>query len=253
MAGIDDAYARVLKLTGQDQTPQEMTDYLNLLKERQGKVGELQDFAGRASLAKAFLTAGANPRGLLAGAIEGGQSYLTDAAANREKFDKLGLEYGKAMSDYKKSEIERNKGNFDAAEKLYDKAQDRMNNLEIAKMQHLKPTEFDKMFAQYSADEKAAGRVATYEGFRKAYTGADEDLVRLTKADAAIKAVKENMEYMALANSKKPEDKQKAAAMIAEVYRRYNIDPATGAVMGSQTASAGGGNRLKFDASGKQI
>jgi hypothetical protein len=112
------------------------------------------------------------------------------------------------------------------------------------------------MYAKFAEGEVAAGRQPSFESFRKAYSGADEDVARLDKAEKAVNVVKNDLSpggYMQLAASKKPEDRQKAAQMLAAVYQRYGVDPTTGAVIGSQTNSAGGGNRLKFDASGKQI
>jgi hypothetical protein len=44
---------------------------------------------------------------------------------------------------------------------------------------------------------------------------------------------------MQLAASKKPEDRQKAAQMLAAVYRRYGVDPTTGAITSAQVP---GGN-----------
>jgi hypothetical protein len=95
------------------------------------------------------------------------------------------------------------------------------------------------MYAKFAEGEVAAGRKPSFESFRKAYSGADEDLVRLTKADTAVKMLKEDLGYMQLAASKKPEDKQKAAQMLAAVYQRYGIDPTTGMVVGSQAAAPG--------------
>ena len=60
---------------------------------------------------------------------------------------------------------------------------------------------------------------------------------------------------MRYANSKKPEDQKKAADMVANVYKRYQIDPETGMPLasGSQTSSGSGGTTLRFNARGEQI
>jgi len=235
----EEALARYLKATGQDQTPQEMTDYLNMLKEKSGKVGEMSSEAGRMNKALAFLEAGSTPGGLGAAAIAGGKSFLKGEAANREKYDKIELEYGKAQNDYRKAEIERSKGNYDAAMKFEDKAKDREKDIAIAQMQIDRPGEFEKMYAKFAEGEVAAGRKPSFESFRKAYSGADEDLVRLDKAEKAVNVVRNDLSpggYMQLAASKKPEDRQKAAQLLAAVYQRYGIDPTTGSLTGSQTA-----------------
>lgn len=65
-------------------------------------------------------------------------------------------------------------------------------------------------------------------------------MTRLVKADAAVKAVKENPANMALALSKKPEDKEKYNKLIADTYRRYGIDPETGMPLASGQTAPGG-------------
>ena len=163
------------------------------------------------------------------------ESYLLGSAANKKEMDKIELDFARARADISKARREEAKGNFELAEKLYDNTQKRLNE----RLQATKPSEFDRMYSVFAQGETAAGRKPTFESFRRAYSGADEDLVRLTKADAAIKVVKDSMEYMRYANSKKPEDQKKAADMIAQVYKRYNIDPETGMPLGSSQAPSG--------------
>ena len=95
---------------------------------------------------------------------------------------------------------------------------------------------------------KAAGRTPSFEGFKRSSTFSDETskLQAVVKADTVLA---NDMNYLALANSKKPEDRQKAAEIRRAKVEEY-VSYLSG---GQQTASAGGGNRLRFDASGKQI
>jgi hypothetical protein len=189
---------------------------------------------------------------MLSVASESLGTFAKGEGTAREKLRAAEAADKKIAADIEKGQRLEARGDYAAAQKAYDSAADRESRLQIAN----RPGEFEKMYAKFAEGEIAAGRKPSFETFRKAYSGADEDLTRLVKADAAIKMLKEDTTpggYMQLAASKKPEDRQKAAQMLAAVYQRYNVDPTTGGVIGSQTAGAGGGNRLKFDASGKQI
>ena len=193
----------------------------------------------RNAMAMGFLKFASDPRGIGSGAVEGFKEYLMSSASNKKEMDKIELDFAKIQADLTKAEREEAKGNFELAEKLFDNVQKRANE----RLQATKPSEFDRMYSVFAKGEIDAGRKPTFESFRRAYSGADEDLTRLVKADAAIKVLKEDFSpggYAQLANSKKPEDQKKAADMIANVYRRYNIDPATGMPLGSSQAPTGG-------------
>jgi hypothetical protein len=203
-------------------------------------------------MAEAFSKFGSTAGPMLSVASESLGTFAKGEGTAREKLRAAEAADKKIAADIEKGQRLEARGDYAAAQKAYDSAADRESRLQIAN----RPGEFEKMYAKFAEGEIAAGRKPSFETFRKAYSGADEDLTRLVKADAAIKMLKEDTTpggYMQLAASKKPEDRQKAAQMLAAVYQRYNVDPTTGGVIGSQTAGAGGGNRLKFDASGKQV
>jgi hypothetical protein len=203
-------------------------------------------------MAEAFGRFGSTAGPMLSVASESLGGFAKGEGVARKELRAAEAAEKKIASDIEKGQRAEARGDFATAQKAYDSAADRENRLQISN----RPGEFEKMYGVFAEGEKAAGRKPSFESFRKAYSGADEDLVRLTKSELAIKMLKEDTTpggYMQLAASKKPEDKQKAAEMLAAVYRRYGVDPTTGAVTGSQTASAGGGNKLKFDASGNQV
>lgn len=203
-------------------------------------------------MAEAFGRFGSTAGPMLGVAAESLGGFAKTEAAARKELRAAELTDKKIASDIEKGQRAEARGDYAAAQKAFDSAADRESRKEIAN----RPGEFEKMYAKFAEGEIAAGRKPSFESFRRAYSGQDEDLVRLTKADAAVKVLREDLSpggYMQLAASKKPEDRQKAAEMLAAVYRRYGIDPTTGAVAGTQTAGGGGGTTLRFDASGKQI
>ena len=235
MTGIGDAYKEVKGLLGTDKPNEQLQAYRNLIAGKQEGLGLRAEQMDRNAMAMGFLRFASDPRGIGSGAVEGFKEYLMSSASNKKEMDKIELDFAKIQADLTKAEREEAKGNFELAEKLFDNVQKRANE----RLQATKPSEFDRMYSVFAQGETAAGRKPTFESFRRAYSGADEDLVRLTKADAAIKVVKDSMEYMRYANSKKPEDQKKAADMIAQVYKRYNIDPETGMPLGSSQAPSG--------------
>jgi hypothetical protein len=203
-------------------------------------------------MAEAFARFGSTAGPMLGVASESLGGFAKGEAAARKELRAAELNDKKIASDIEKGQRAEARGDYAAAQKAFDSAADRESRKEIAN----RPGEFEKMYSKFAEGEIAAGRKPSFESFRRAYSGTDEDLVRLTKADAAVKILREDLSpggYMQLAASKKPEDRQKAAEMLAAVYRRYGVDPTTGAVAGTQTAGGGGGSTLRFDASGKQI
>jgi hypothetical protein len=250
MTGIGDAYKQVQGLLGTDKPDEQLAAYEDLIAGKQGQLGLRAGEMDRMSKAIGFLKMAQNPRGITAGALDGFESYLVSSAANKKEQDKIELDLAKVRADISKARREEAKGNFELAEKLYDNTQKRLSE----RMQATKPSEFDRMYSVYAQGEIAAGRKPSFEGFRRAYTGTDEDLARLSKAEIAVKALRENPANMQLAMSKKPEDKEKLNKMVADTYIFYGIDPTTGKPLSSgETASAGGGNRLRFNAKGEPV
>jgi hypothetical protein len=189
-------------------------------------------------MAEAFARFGSTAGPMLGVASESLGGFAKSEAAARKELRAAELTDKKIASDIEKGQRAEARGDYATAQKAYDSAADREARKEVAS----RPGEFEKMYRVFAEGEVAAGRKPTFDSFRKAYSGADEDLVRLTKADTAVKMLKEDMTpggYMQLAASKKPEDRQKAAQMLAAVYRRYGVDPTTGAITSAQVP---GGN-----------
>jgi hypothetical protein len=236
--GIDAALAARRKRLGIDGPGEKNEALMKALEERQAGMGKQSEADRYLRMAEAFAKFGSTAGPMLGVASEALGGFARGEAGARKEQDRMQMEGMKIQADLEKARRAEARGDLEAAEKLYTSAADRESRLQIAN----RPGEFEKMYGVFAEGEKAAGRKPSFESFRKAYSGADEDLVRLTKADAAIKMLKEDTTpggYMQLAASKKPEDRQKAAQMLAAVYQRYNVDPTTGGVIGSQAAAPG--------------
>jgi hypothetical protein len=233
--GIDAALAARRKRLGIAGPGEKNEALMRALEERQAGMGKQNEADRYLRMAEAFAKFGSTAGPIGSAAAEALGGFAKGEAGARKEQDRMQVEGMKVQADLEKARRAEARGDLEAAEKLYTSAEDRKNRLQVAS----RPGEFEKMYAKFAEGEVAAGRKPSFESFRKAYSGADEDLVRLTKADTAVKMLKEDLGYMQLAASKKPEDKQKAAQMLAAVYQRYGIDPTTGMVVGSQAAAPG--------------
>ena len=106
--------------------------YADMVAKQQAGLGDATSAKERANMAKAFLKMGANPRGFLAGAIEGGESYLTGAgeiAAGREAKE---MALAEARAKYAAGQRARAAGDIAASDKLFEEAAKLENQAKIA-------------------------------------------------------------------------------------------------------------------------
>jgi hypothetical protein len=104
-----------------------------MIAKQQAGLGAATSAKERANMAKAFLKMGANPRGFLAGAIEGGESYLTGAgeiAAGKEARETTLAE---ARSKYSAAQRARVAGDIATSDKLFQEAAKLEQEANIAK------------------------------------------------------------------------------------------------------------------------
>jgi len=106
----------------------------------------------------------------------------------------MDLELTKMQADLKKGERAEKRGNLDAAAKAFESAENRQlrlaemqNQLKVAGISASRSSEFEKQYAQYAADEKAAGRTPTFEGFKRA-ASLQDDAAKATGNREAAKA-----------------------------------------------------------------
>jgi len=91
------------------------------------------DAMERANRAKAFLKGGANPRGFLAGAIEGAESYLTGAGEIATAKQTKELALAEARAKYAAGQRARAAGDIAASDKLFGEAAKLESEANIAK------------------------------------------------------------------------------------------------------------------------
>jgi hypothetical protein len=246
--GLEAIIAENRRLAGLEEGPgAKSAAFMKMLEDREAGKAGARDSDRLLRAAKAFAKFGstAGPLGKVASEALG--DFTEGEIVARKEQDKLDIEGARLQAEVEKIQRLEAMGYVKEARAAADKLADRQKDYDVARMQKDRPGEFEKMYAVYSQNETDAGRKPTFEGFKKAYSSTDESgrLNAIFKADSVLA---NNTVYMGLANSKKPEDKQKAAQM-----RKDLIDEYMGAMGATQTAGAGGGNKLRFDKDGKQV
>jgi hypothetical protein len=225
--GINAALAARRKRLGVDGPGEKNEALMRALEERQTGLGKQNEADRYLRMAEAFAKFGstAGPIGRTASEALGG--FAKGEAAARKEQDKMQIEGMKIQADLEKARRAEERGDLDAAEKLYTSAADRENRLQVSREAANRPGEFEKMMAAYRANPKE------FEQFRKSLTAADETgrLNAMVKADTALAG---NLKYMNLLNSKKPEDQQEAATMRTNLINEYM------SALGATQASAPG-------------
>lgn len=167
------------------------------------------------------------------GAAEAVATYSKDVkeikAAERDLF--------KMQTELAKADDARKRGDFKGFQDHNEKARDYSLKLEklaldkeVAAAQkgyYSRPSQFSEQYALYAADEKAAGRQPTFEGFRKAL-GSSDEAAMLNRQRYADTALSQDTEYLKYSMSKKPEDQQRAREIRARIYRQYGLTSSSG-------------------------
>jgi len=148
----------------------------------------------------------------------GAQAGLAEYSRSKKELKDEERDLAKIDRDMRRAEEAMKRGDVDRAYDLYYKAK----TLEAQVASANKPSQFKEQYDIYSADERAAGRKPSFEGFRKSLGSGDDNqaLNRVRYADAALA---NSLDYMRLSRSDKPEDKQKAEQMRRDVYTRYGV------------------------------
>jgi len=227
--------------------PKTLADFFNQQKELgpKGQVGEgfekfIDEYTGdkdrlsrkeRLAMAKGFLKFGSTAGPIGKAAIEGFGEYATGAEAARDAEDKIKFETAKIKGDLDKARRAEQRGDVEGAQKAFDSAANRENQIKVAQMQLAKSSDFERKYALYAESEKAAGRTPSYEGFVRT-TSLQDDTTRLNAMTKADTFVAQN--YPQLIFSKKPEDIKKL-----QEIRNAKVAEYLGAVgMAPQTATA---------------
>jgi hypothetical protein len=229
--------------------------YADMVARQQAGLGAATSAKERANTAKAFLKAGANPRGFLPGAIEGAESYLTGAgeiAAGKETKE---MALAEARAKYAAGQRARAAGDIAASDKLFNDAAQLENQANIAKNRDatsIRTAEIGAAAANqtgrqeeakvdaYMKDNPGVTRSQAYAAVAQYSRGETNEINRMRYADAALA---DNMEYINLKNSKKPEDQAKAAEIKRTTYQRYGVTQSAGAPTGPVPAEVSVGGK----------
>jgi uncharacterized protein YoaH (UPF0181 family) len=200
-------------------------------------------------MAKGFLKFGATPApgGIGQAAIAGLGEYTEGYGKAIESDEKFRMENAKLQSDIQNLRRAEERGDVKLAADIQEKIADRMNRLQTAQISASASGRAGAREDEYIKQLMAQGM--SLEQALQAVKGAGRaeanDIARQKAADAALA---NDMAYIRLVNSKKPEDQQRAAQIRREIYQQYGIG--TG---GTASASATGGGIMKFDAKGNPV
>lgn len=189
----------------------------------------------RAGLGAAAETSPYAISNLAKGFSQGVESYeksTKEIKAEKKEYDKIERDLRKASNLRKRGEVEK-------ALELEEKAEDREIKLRGVQAQERsanKPSQFSEQYALYSANEKAAGRTPTFEGFRRALGTGDESMA-LNRIRYAQDALAKDLNYLRYSNSPKPEDQAKAAEIERKTYARFGASPTGGSGIPSNVQS----------------
>lgn len=209
---------RMLKEAGVDEDG-DKADREELARLR-GEATKDRDQAAAMAMIKAGLgIAGGKSQYALQNIGQGAQAAVTDYAKALRDIKADEKEYAKIERDLNKAADARKRGDVDAALKLEESAADReirLRGVEAQERQATKPTQFQEMMAAFKADPEG------FKKYREALTTSDET-VMLNKMRYADAALANNTQYLALSNSKKPEDQAKAKQIKDATYARYGV------------------------------
>jgi len=208
--------------------PKTLADFFNQQKELgpKGQVGEgfekfVDEYTGdkdrlsrkeRLAMAKGFLKFGSTAGPIGKAAIEGVSEYATGAEAARDAEDKIKFETAKIKGDLDKARRAEARGDVEGAQKAFDSAANRDNQIKVAQMQLARGSEFERQYEAFKNDP------AKFKQFRESLTSSD-DTARLNayvKADTFI-----SQAYPQLMFSKKPEDIAKLEQIRKDKITQY--------------------------------
>jgi hypothetical protein len=197
----------------------------------------------RMAAAKGFLKFASTPApgGIMQAAAAGLGEYATGVESARDAEDKVKFETAKIKSDLEKARRAELRGDVDASQKYLEGIAERESRLKVAQMQLAKSSDFERKYALYAESEKAAGRTPSYEGFVRT-SSLQDDTARLNAMSKAEAALANNLTYIRLTASSKPEDKQKAEQMLRDKVAQY-----MGALNISQAPTAASGAKGQVD------
>jgi hypothetical protein len=227
-------------------SPEEL-EQQKYVQERRTGLSDKQRRAERMNEALAFLKFGSTPGGIAAGALEAGKDYMVGQGNIQSKYDEMNDNLIKQAADIKRAQRQEASGNVTAAEASREKAQTHAFKAAELKAQIASS---EKIAAGNNAATLGAASItaSTHNAARKfeeeaVRNYAETHKVSIGDALAVFKGVGNKdatlklnaahfadqtlgtggmaTQYMALVNSKKPEDREKAKTMRQELINEY--------------------------------
>jgi hypothetical protein len=199
-------YANALGISGPGEKSQA---FMKALEERQAGLGKQNESDRYLRAAEAFAKFGstAGPIGRVASEALGG--FAKGEAAARKDQDKMQVEGMKMQADLEKAQAAEKRGDFAAAAKLYDSAEDRKNRLDVANQSANRQVELieramkdpaflETLRATKGLDSKAQQvALVNYTKWESSASLTDPTLRKLTKAakDGDPKATQALLDY----------------------------------------------------------
>lgn len=172
---------------------------------------------------------------------------LASRAENIKANEELKNTAIKASAEFEAGNRAKAAGDIETASKHFDEARKLQNQLEIAQGNNAAAIEAARIHAgaagaagrqeeakvdAYMKDHPGATRSEAYAAVAQYSRGETNEIARMRYADAALA---DDVEYLKLKNSSKPEDRQKAEVIKRETYKRYGVTTPSTAVATAPT------------------
>jgi hypothetical protein len=192
----------------------------DLYAKQQAGLGDVVSAKERANQAKAWLQLGKNPRGFGAGAIDAAESYLTGAGdiAGFKQTQELAL--GKAKAEHAAGIQARARGDFETANKHFDKEAEIKKDLQVANI-----TASSHVAAAGAPQRYSEAQIKRIQDEYKAKTGKDlsyEEAIK-RKTEASTTAADSNETRARIAAESALNDWKKSV-MYSEEWLKMNPD-----------------------------
>jgi len=207
----------------------------DLYVKHQAGSGGVTEAQRRTNQALAMLKLGKNPRGLLPGAIDAAESYLTGEGEIAAKAEAREMTLAESRAKFAAGQRARAAGDIAASDKLFTEAARLEQEANIAKNRDATALEQARITAAahgiagkqeeakveaYLKDHPGATRSEAYAAVAQYSRGETTELNRIRYADMILN---DDTEYQKYKNSKKPEDQAKAAEIKRVTYKRYGV------------------------------
>lgn len=231
-SGLKAAYEDYTNALGISGPGEKSQAFMKALEERQAGLGKQNESDRYLRMAEAFSKFGstAGPIGSVASQALGG--FAKGEAAARKDQDKMQVESMKMQADLEKAQAAEKRGDFAAAAKLYDSAEDRRNRLDVANQSANRQVE---LIERAMKDPEFMDALRSTKGLDSKTQ--QVALVNYTKWESG--AILSDPEYKKLAKAIKEGKEGAAEALEAYKEKKYNDFLSKAGGKSSGTTSSG--------------